>query len=190
MPSRGTSIISVAAAVAVLCFFLPWFLVSCQGEPMDEVSGWQLAAGVNYQDGYSTTFTRASTYHFQAAELFLVLLAALGCLVVVYLAHQRQITVRRAVSIVLGLAALSLLIVFYKIADVSADVADYGLQIKLRIGIWGTMLANAAAIVGAVLDLREQGMLERAGLWTRTATPNREPQEKAATRSASGSGLG
>ncbi len=157
MPSRGTPIISGAAAVAVICFFLPWFLVTCQGEPIAEVSGWQLAAGVKYQDGYSTPFTQASTYRFQAAELFLVLLAAVGCLVVVYLAYQRRITVRRAVSIALGLSVLSLLVVFYEIADVHSDLADYGAAVKLRIGILGTMLANAAAIVGAVLDLRDEG---------------------------------
>ncbi len=156
MPSRGTSIISVAAAVAVLCFFLPWFLVSCQGEPLAEASGWQLAAGKQVDAG-------PSTYNARAPELFIVLLAALGCLVVVYFAYRHQITVRRAVSIVLGLATLCLLIVFYTIADVHADLADYGLEVKLRIGIWGTMLANAAAIVGAVLDLRDQGAREQEG---------------------------
>ena len=157
MPSRGSSIISVAAAVAVICFFLPWFLVSCQGEPIAEVSGWQLAAGQRYQDGYSTPFTQASAYRIQAVELFLVLLAALGCLVAVFLAYQHRITVRRAVSIALGLAVLSLLVVFYEIADVHSDLADYGLTVKLRIGILGTILANAAAILGAVFDLRDRG---------------------------------
>jgi lipopolysaccharide export LptBFGC system permease protein LptF len=102
---------------------------------MGEVSGWQLAAGVNYRDGYSTPFSQARAYHWQAAELFLVLLAALGRLGVVYLASQHQITVRTAVSISLGLAALSVLIVFYEMADVSAGLANYGLEVKVRIGI-------------------------------------------------------
>lgn len=45
---------SIGASLALLCFFLPWLMVSCSGMAV-RVSGWQLSTG-NYGNGYQNQF--------------------------------------------------------------------------------------------------------------------------------------
>jgi hypothetical protein len=41
----GSKIVSIAASLAIIGFFLPWALVSCNGEPMVTMTGAQIATG-------------------------------------------------------------------------------------------------------------------------------------------------
>ena len=73
MFSRGNKIVAPAASIAFVSFFLPWITVSCSGQTVESVSGFQLAKDVN------------------SPELYLVLLAALGILAVVFLVYQDMV---------------------------------------------------------------------------------------------------
>jgi len=151
MLPKGNRIIGPAAAIALVCFFLPWVLVSCGGQPMASFSGWQLAAGGNIQTGFGTQPIEGSPV------LFLVLLAAIGCLALVYFGYQRQIVTRTGAYIATGLAGASLLILLAKFSGAQSQATQPGVTVKLQYGLWGTVLANVAIIIGAVLDLREEG---------------------------------
>lgn len=86
----GNKIVGTGASVAVICFFLPWVLVSCGGQPVASISGWQLAAGGSISTGWGSQPIPSSPM------LFLVLLAALASLAAVYLAYKQQLRLRSA----------------------------------------------------------------------------------------------
>jgi hypothetical protein len=151
MLSKGSKIIGPAATVALVCFFLPWILVSCGGQPVASFSGWQLAAGGNVQTGFGAQPVEGSP------ELFLILLAALGCLALVYFVYQRQIAIRTVAYTAIGSAGLSLLILLAKFSGAQSRAAEVGITAQLQYGFWGTVLGNVAVIIGAVLDLMEGG---------------------------------
>lgn len=153
--SKGNKIIGSAAAIALMCFFLPWVLVSCEDQPVASFSGWQLATGGTVQ-----TSMGAQPFPLEASPvLFLVLLAAAACLALVYFLYQRRIALRKAAYAAIGLAGLSLLILLVKFAGAQAQPPQAGsgidVQLRLQYGFWGTVLANLAIIAGAVVALRE-----------------------------------
>jgi len=159
MLSRGNKIVAPAASIAFVCFFLPWITVSCSGQPVESASGFQLAKDVN------------------SPELYLVLLAALGVLAVVFLVYRGTLELKTAAYISIGLAAVGLLIVLVKFFSLrsqlnqatdmsmfSAMARNLGLgdlagispdlvEIQIKYGLWGMSLALIAVIVGAVLDV-------------------------------------
>ena len=121
--SKGMMIVVVAALVGLLFFFLPWF-----GAGGMSVSGWQLA---KTSGGYPI--------------LFLMLLAMIACLVLVFLVFQSRIKIRMAAiaAIALGVISLVALVIFI-------IQAPGGLPTMF--GFWITILANLGIIAGGVLD--------------------------------------
>lgn len=151
MLSKGSKITGPGAAVAFICFFLPWVLVSCEDQPVATFSGWQLATGGNVQTALGSQPLEGSPI------LFIVLLAAVGCLALVYFIYRRQFAIRSGAYAALGLAGLSLLILLFKFITAEPDASqnDIAVEIKLRFqyGFWGTVLAYLAIVVGAIMDL-------------------------------------
>jgi hypothetical protein len=47
--------------VIILCFFLPWVSVSCQGQPIVTFSGFQLAKGTTFDQPKSENGGRKAT---------------------------------------------------------------------------------------------------------------------------------
>jgi hypothetical protein len=54
MLSNGYKVSSSSAALAIVCFFLPWVMVSCSGQPLLSLSGWDLAAGKTLETGFGS----------------------------------------------------------------------------------------------------------------------------------------
>jgi len=148
LPS-GNKILSPAAAIALLCFFLPWLLISCEGQTVASMSGWQLMVG----DELKTSFG-AETMEGDA-ELFLLFAAPIGVLVLAFLVYQNRMTIRSATWGSLGLAVASLLLLYVKFSDVHTRAAEAGLTVKLRYGFWGTVIAHIAILIGALWNLVE-----------------------------------
>lgn len=150
MLSNGGKAIGGGGAVGALCFFLPWVLVSCGGQPVATLSGWQLAAGGTIKTAYGSSPIPGS-----APELFLVLLAALGCIGLVALVATGQLPRRTGAYIAIGLAAVSVLIMFVKLQGAQSGQSQALASAQLQYGFWGSLLAYVAVIVGAVIDLGE-----------------------------------
>ena len=151
MRLKGIKITGPAAAVAMLCFFMPWVLVSCNEQPVASFTGWQLAAGgvVNTALGPQPISGSPS--------LFFILLAALASLGLAFAIHRGLLPIRRAAMAWIGLGALSLLLLIFRFAGAESQAsADAGVEvgIRLRFGYWGTFLANLALVGGAVRELR------------------------------------
>jgi len=162
MLPTGNKIIGAASGVVIICFFLPWILVSCEGQPVASLSGWQLAVGTNVQN----TLQSPPTPPIEGSPvLFLVLLAAIGCLAIIYLIYRRQLVLQIGSFGAIGLAVLSLLILLFKMVDAQPDLqqTDFvNIETHYQSGLFGTILGYLGIIVGAVLNLTEKDLPARA----------------------------
>jgi len=148
--SKGYRIAAPGASVAVLCFFLPWILVSCGGQQVASFSGWQLAAGTTVGAGFGSQQVPGKPV------LFLVLLTGLAILALAYFAWQRGRVTKVDGGALIGLGGIPLLVLLMEFAGTQNNAAQQGIQIEFQIGFWGVVLGYIAAIVGGVLDLKDQ----------------------------------
>lgn len=148
--SKGHKVASPGAAVAVVCFFLPWILVSCGGQSVGSFSGWELAAGTTVRAGFSQQNVPGSPL------LFLVLLAGLAALAVVYYAWKRGNATPTDSYALIGLGALPLVILFLQFSQSQSQAAQLGMKVDFQIGLWGVILGYIAVIVGGAIDLQRK----------------------------------
>ncbi len=97
----GRFVSGSGALLVLLFFFLPWILVSCGGQPMGTMSGWELAAGTSlggeHVDGNPVVFA------------FLVI-AILALAIAIALRHSIAFA---AVEVFLGIGAIIFLLILY-----------------------------------------------------------------------------
>ena len=149
--SNGYKIASPAAIVAIICFFLPWVFVSCNAQPVADLSGWELAAGTTVGQGYAAQQTTGEPI------FFLVLFAAFGVLGLSYLAWKREyITKVLDGFTLLGIGALPLLILLFKFSGMKNEAIQQGLNVEFKFGLWGVVLAYLAVITGGVFNLKDE----------------------------------
>ena len=142
--SKGHKVGSSGAALAILCFFMPWILVSCGGQTT-KVNGWDLASGTVIGSGFSAQQIEGKPI------LFLVLLAALA-----YFAFKRgSLTPVMDGYGLIALGAVPLLILFISFSGAKDQAAQQGVYLEYQIGLWGVVIGYIAAIAGGVLNLRE-----------------------------------
>jgi len=147
--STGHKLGSSGAALAILCFFLPWMLVSC-GNQSVSVNGWQLAAGGTVGSGLYTQQVPGK------GILFLVLFAAFGVLYLAYAAYKRgSLTPTMDGYGLIALGVLPLLILLTQFSGVKEQAAQQYIVVEYHFGLWGTVLGYIAAIAGGALNLRE-----------------------------------
>jgi|APCry1669189070_1035195.scaffolds.fasta_scaffold02567_1 zinc-ribbon domain len=151
MSFNGIKITGPAAAAAVLCFFMPWVLVSCNNQPVASFSGWQLAAGGVVDSALGPMPLSGSP------SIFLILLAALGALGLAFAIHRGTLDLRRATFGWIGLGTLSLLLLVFKFVGADSQAsqqAGANIHVDLRFGYWGSFVSNIALIGGAIRELR------------------------------------
>lgn len=139
------------AGTALLCFFLPWITVSCQGMPLSfSFSGWALAVG--------TTIEKQRIPG--EPILFLVLLGAIALIPLSLLGsgrgrdEVRNLAIARAVA-----SAAPTVLLLYKSAQWNNEVQrQAGGLLRLDFQPWFflTILAFIVAGVGGFLELRER----------------------------------
>jgi len=148
--SKGYKTASPGAPVAALCLFLPWILVSCSGQKVASLSGWQLAAGTTVGAGFGAQQVPGTPV------LFLVLLAGLAILALAYFARQRGRVAKVDGSALIGLGGIPLLVLLMQFGGTQSDAARQGIDVEFQIGFWGVVLGYIAAIVGGVLAFKDQ----------------------------------
>ena len=145
------------AVLAMLFFFLPWVLVSCSGNSLGSVSGWELAAGMDiggqHVDG--------------SPALFLLLLLALAALVVAV--AVRRPVVFAVVEVVIGVSAMLLMLLVY--VQMRHDLLNETMgiiQTSPRAGLIGSllgyMLISGGGIIAGGGYAFSQGWLNFLGL--------------------------
>lgn len=148
--SKGYKVSSSGAGVAVLCFFLPWIRVSCGGQSVATLSGWELAAGTTVGAGFSAQQVPGEPI------LFLVLLAGLGVLALAYFSLQRGYLTKLDGLGPIGLGVLALLVLFIQFSGARERAAQQGFVVEYQYGFWGVVLGYIATIVGGVMNMRDQ----------------------------------
>jgi pSer/pThr/pTyr-binding forkhead associated (FHA) protein len=147
--SSGSKLIGAAAAIAIICFFMPWVVVSCGGESLASFSGWQIASGGTIHTPFGSEDYEASPW------LFVVLLCPIVCLAVLLVVYRLGAKIRIATFSAIALATVSLLTLLGGFAGGQSQSAESGITMELQYGFWGSVLANVAIVLGAVLDLVE-----------------------------------
>ncbi len=129
--------LSLASAIAALiCFFLPWFQVSCRGGPAFTVSGWQLASGAR-------VFGERQGGHAYLLILPLLLLALLVLLLVALWQGRWRFT--PAVSeLVTGVLCISVPVIeFFRLrGEVHGEGGLAVLGVVTRYGFWGMLVCG------------------------------------------------
>jgi putative oxidoreductase len=139
--------LSLGAVVAgVICFFLPWFQVSCGGQKVGQPSGWNLAAGMNTMGQHMA----GDTY------VFLVLLALLALLSVMGVPLLKGLPLSaapRALQIIAGgTVAVIPLVELVRASSQAHSQQNAGLiTLETQPGFWGIVVCGAVlTLVGLV----------------------------------------
>jgi lysylphosphatidylglycerol synthetase-like protein (DUF2156 family) len=137
---------SAAALLLMLCFFLPWVTVSCSGQPVATVSGQDLASGMTVEAFGSSEHLEGETV------LYLVPLAGVIALGLALIGGR----VGKGLSIAqIILAVLVSLLLFLTWNNMQSQIRQYNLDVSLKIGFLGSILAVLGIIAGAVLSMSD-----------------------------------
>jgi hypothetical protein len=156
MTVRGYRISTSGAALAIICFFLPWVSQSCGNEPPRVRSGWELAA-----DGDRL--------------VLLVPIVALVVLALGLLAWRRGYATRRVSVASIGLGLLALLFLFWRFGTAPPE----GITRDILYGLWGVVAGNVLSVVGGILGV----VTPSAPPQNTSARPNDSPAAAHAARS-------
>jgi len=136
----GRFVSGSGALLAILFFFMPWVMVSCSGQDLGSLSGWDLAAGTNI--GGSPT--EGNPF------VFLILILAILALLLVALPHSLAFA---AAETFFGAAAIILLLVIYTgMRNDAMEQTGGMIQIKLQWGMLGTLLGYFLVIGGGLIE--------------------------------------
>lgn len=145
----GKVISGPAAVLLIAFFFFPWILVSCEGTPLGEFSGYQLAAGVP-PDSLSGL---VSPDNFESEPvLFAVPLAGLVALLLLGVTLWKANFEQNAAwgQIIVSFAALLILLLEWQMWRQNSDPS---LNITVRPALWGSLVSLLALAGGAVWDI-------------------------------------
>ncbi len=149
----GYKFASPGAIAVIVCFFLPWVFVSCYGQPIAEFSGFELAAGPEIPGAFGTEQGEPAP--------ILLTLPALGLLVLAlaFWAARRRVTnwLDKIGVLLIGLGPLLLLILGLFGSTERQELAQEGIFIEYRIGVWGTLLGLLLIGVGGVGNWLNRG---------------------------------
>jgi len=146
----GHFISGSGALLAIIAFFIPWLLISCSGQELARMSGWQLAVGLEGME--QTGLDSGSPILLALLVLALVVLA----LVIVILIRGRFGKWEGIVFLACGVVATGILTIYLLANQPSqSDLEFAAIEIKPMAGLFMTYIGYIAIIVGGVLCLRE-----------------------------------
>ena len=151
---RRASISMAAAFAALVCFFLPWFQLSCGTQQVASVSGWRLAIGRG-------PFAGRDAVHLDVLVLMgvlLVLILWLG-----WFALRGLAAVRAGAILQIAVGTLSVLIPLVEFARLRSQVRGSegtGLMgVATRFGFWGMLLSGGLITLLGYKSLRNKPIL-------------------------------
>jgi hypothetical protein len=139
--TKSHRIIGPSAGASLLCFFLPWVLVSCEGQPVASFSGFQLAFGGQINSPAGVIPLNASP------DLLLVLLGIVAILGMIVLVYQGRMIAARTTRFITGIVGLNLVILLWRMLTAGSSASSQGgptVEVSLQLGYWITLLAHGA----------------------------------------------
>jgi len=148
----GHKISFSGALLAIISFFLPWVMVSCNGQTLAEMSGWQLSVGSVDMQALGTSDVGQGS-----PILFVVLFAAILVIgLIVFIFFKGRIGKVDA-PVLIGLSAVAMLVLVVYLISSSSDIqgGEYGIEVKPMIGLFTIFIGYLAVLVGGVFCFRE-----------------------------------
>lgn len=158
---RGNYLSGSAAVVVLVGFFLPWIMVSCGGQPLGSISGYELAFGSVLGDG----------------ELIfaLVPLAAIATLALIFAGMKFNQSERVVNGGQIAAALIAIAVLAYKWQEMrsdldianqnpfSGDIMGAGFSMSIEYGLWFTLIGLLLIIVGAAIEFLQSESEESLG---------------------------
>ena len=149
--TSGKGISGSAAALAILGFFLPWVLVSCVGEPVMPMSGYEMASG-----NVSTVYGPSNTIPGRP-----LLYITLGAAVIVFLIFLVSYFINK-ISLILSSAQILVGImgvvpIFLTIAQMKSEYSQgmIPMGVDYQYGFWITIVGFAGIVIGGLLSIAD-----------------------------------
>ena len=147
-------IAAIAALIAVIGFFLPWVTVSCGGEPVMTVSGFQVAKG-----GVIQTVLGPSDPMPSSPKLFITLGAAVLVCLSFYLVYASRRMGFPVALLQMAVAAIGLWQMFAELSRLRAENTSpdqwVPVTFSTQFGLWATAAGLVGVLIGGFLSLPE-----------------------------------
>lgn len=166
VPSRSSwtrRLTSIGSALVLICFFLPWLLVSCSLDSNAnsgmEISGYEIASG-NYQvtenlNQFGSMFG-GSPYETSNADMAYPLLALIpvaGALGLVALNGRVSGSVIAIMAGFLGIGGMTIFSI--AMSGYREELQSMLIQLSYKAGYWGTWLGFIWLVVVGILTIRQ-----------------------------------
>jgi hypothetical protein len=136
----------VLTILALSCFALPFFVVSCQGQPVDTITGLNLVTGRDVPGALA-----GAPPHHLPANMWAVAAFALGIIGAILLAVRFGDSERGAALAAVTVCAAAICLLLIRFAARDALGHQFIVDIKVGYGYYlGTILMIAAAVVSAM----------------------------------------
>ena len=132
----GSNFIRICALIVMVCFFFPFYVVSCGGSPIIEVSGLDLAVGIDRDYDYDG-----------APHLFLILIFAAVIIAATFVSAMKP---RQNIIAMIGAIVGLLILILLQIS--TGDVKKEGLGVEVRYGFIGCFLGYFAILAFSIYD--------------------------------------
>jgi len=144
---------TVGAVLVLICFFLPWLMVSCSFNPSEglELSGYDMVTMTSDVNSLANSFSPYSygqPAYDDSSTFFIVLVLAIPVCVGISLFFLYKPS-RAGVIFFTVVAILALLFFSFMIADFKSSAQQDGIIISFRIGFWGTWIGLGLLIYSA-----------------------------------------
>jgi len=123
------NIIRICAIIVIVCFFCPFFFVSCQGMEED-ISGFNLAQGTDYS----------------ASNMMLMAVVVIAAVIILVSLMQALEPLSKIVNIGGPIAGLITMAYIYNNVMRVAQEQQASKYIEVRYGFWGCVLGYAAIL--------------------------------------------
>ncbi len=147
---NGKVILGPAAVLAVALFFLPWITVSCDGNPVGEFTGYQLATGTfsdeSSSDPYAGGEPGGEPVLFAVPVVGLVTLILLGITLL-----KRDFDVNASWGQIIA-SLIGILILLLKWVQIQREIQGT-FEVLIEPALWGTVVCLVAIAGGALFDL-------------------------------------
>ena len=164
--SKGHKVGSSGATLAILCFFMPWILVSCSLDVNNqaggiEVSGYEIASGdYKFTENLNQlgTLFGGNPYQTSNTESAYPLLAVIPLLGAMGLISLNGRISGSIVAILSGLLGIGGMAIFSLVAVAYGEKLNQEmlLQLHFRGGFWGTWFGFIWLVIVAIMTVRQR----------------------------------
>jgi len=144
----GYKIALPAAALVIVCFFLPWIAFAVERTAFASLTGWQIASGTVLNTSEGAELFRGSMFSYLAPIVGIIIL------VQIFFAYRRGYVNEWDGLGTIGLGLVALIVTWGQFPEARQVVERQDVALQFQYGVMGVYLALIAMIVAGVLNVR------------------------------------